>query len=676
MPHQFVVGEAQFDLEVTPDGNLASLGAPLLRGVALRNAKAPWRPWFDSYDGNVFRSLLLRSIEKRGEAAVVRTRAVSDNDWPFQERRDSSGDITLRSRPVDAPPAEADFSIVFEPAKLEIDGRSFTGFKYWFEYESADVPIHRLLDRQTWELGGNLNDVTVVCRNLFDLPRKKLSREATYSTVGLDNYAGLLPGNLWGRWTLLPGFDLQYGKSGTLLGLFDQVSNIRSVIESTKGEDALRIHDFHYFTNGRQVKTNPKTILWSQDVLSDLDALNLWTRLQDRDYTRVREQFGFKEDAPPAVIVSHNQWQNFKFDSSYEKTVDLAAEFGADYVFIDVFWENGEAFRQTLEELIPAEKWAGTVIEKKVLTHMCITLDFEVAKVFGGEEGLRNLVQRAKAKGVNILGWMSTHYDPLTYLQNDKSLGHGSKNIFATKESGLHPDTGYASDCWPANLNAPIFDKIRAQLLGVCQRTGVAGFLWDSFSNLGWWQVDYSKGDFRPQFDRTAKLYADLTNAGLYLMPEAVVSFSKHSCCGLHGGNVYAGDLLGYAYNTNIGLEHGGKDVMKEILTGNAPFSLLFHSFAHLRIPNLSLHTVPRDQWHAPTVQKIKTLLKLYRKCRHLMVHRTVLDHDYGVIWSDLTGAYQLLWAFKAHVLPERATELLSGDPAKDAKPEGVYLLV
>jgi len=29
----------------------------------------------------------------------------------------------------------------------------------------------------TWELGGNLDDVTVVCRNLFDLPKKRETRD-------------------------------------------------------------------------------------------------------------------------------------------------------------------------------------------------------------------------------------------------------------------------------------------------------------------------------------------------------------------------------------------------------------------------------------------------------------------------------------------------------------------
>jgi len=44
--------------------------------------------------------------------------------------------------------------------------RGGTGFKYWFTYTASGLPIHRLLDRQTWKLGGNLDDITLYL--LFD----------------------------------------------------------------------------------------------------------------------------------------------------------------------------------------------------------------------------------------------------------------------------------------------------------------------------------------------------------------------------------------------------------------------------------------------------------------------------------------------------------------------------
>lgn len=71
-----------------------------------------------------------------------------------------------------------------------------------------------------------------------------------------------------------------------------------------------------------------------------------------------------------------------------------------------------------------------------------------------------------------------------------------------------------------------------------------------SFSNLGWWQVDYADGSLRLQYDRMEKLYVDLYNAGIYLQPEGMAVFSKHNCIDQWGGEIYAGDTLAFAYTS------------------------------------------------------------------------------------------------------------------------------
>lgn len=632
---------------------LLSLGVPRIHGVELRGATR-FLPWFDTYEGDVFREFRFLGLEQRGSTTRVLTRAISDPDVMFRERRDCSGDPCLRSTSWDSPAAEADLAICFEPAAEVIDGRSFQGFKYWFEYQGS-LPIHRLIDRQTWELGGNLDDVTLCLRNWLTPPRFRVTREGSYSTVGLDRWAGLLPGNLWGRWTLLPGFDMQYGQQGVLLGRFDEISLIRTVVETAEGEDALRVQDIHYFEQATTVKTNPKTILYSPDQLDAVESLNLWTRLQDREYQNGLRQFGMKDEGAPALVFSDNQWRNFRLAHSYDAAVEVAAEFGGDFVFVDAFWENGQALEETIRQHVPDGAREGTVLEKSLPGNMCVTYDFEVAKVFGGEVELKKLVERAAAKKVGILGWIAVHYHPNTALARDRQIRGKADSIFANKESGRHPDTGYPSACWPVNLHTPIFDKIRDQLLGVSERTGVAGFLWDSFCNLGWWHVDYSS-DMKPQFAKMGELYADLVNAGLYIFPEAVVSFSRHSCCGLHGGNVYEGDALAFSYNTQIGLHYGSStfgqaesvDFADMVLRGKEPFDLLFRCFAHARVPSFNFHRVPREEWSPVAVTKIKALFADYKTHRHLLESRTVLPDDVGVVWDNAAGT-PLLFSFRTH---------------------------
>lgn len=675
------VGQAVLPLEIR-DGWLHSLGAITVNGTALRHPGTRFLPWFDTLEGEVFRSFRLDGIEQRGAVTVVRTTAVSDPDTLFRERRDSSGDLCFRNASWDASPQEARLDICFESAAAEIDGRTFSGFRYWFEYE-GELPIHRLVDRQTWEIGGNLDDVTICLRNWLTPPRMKIGRETTYSTVGLDKWAKLLPGNLWARWSLLPGFDLQYGKAGILVGWFDKISLIRTVVETNAGDDCLRVLDMHLFTQANKVVTNPKTILHGPDRLDDVDALNFWTRLQDRDLERGQAQFGIPKEEPPAITFSHNVWMNVNFDTTYEDVIAVASEFGGDYVFIDVVFEQQQAFKEYLLKEIPEERRKGTIFEKFNQQNMCVVLDWQVNEVWGGEAGLKRLCDRAAAKGVKILSWMSTHGSPNSYLIDvnhplTKTMARGGNGVFAARESGRHPDTGYPASCWTFNLNTPVMEWLRDQLLGVCRRTGLAGFLWDSFSNLGWWQVDYSQGDLRPQFDRMARLYADLARAGLYLQPEALVGFSNHSCCGLHGGNIYAGDLLGYSYNTVIALwfnEGEGADAFHEnrILRGQAPVDVLFQCIAHKRIPALSFHLVPRAEWHPPSVAEIKRVLAIYRTHRHRMIRRTVLKDGLGVRWDG--GDRALLFAFKAAPAPAGARDATSGEPVTALRPNHAYLL-
>lgn len=659
-----------------------SLGAITVRGIPLRNPVTRFAPWFDAYTGEIFRTLRLDEITQRKAQTRIRLTAISDPDYPFMERRDVSGDVCLPPRSWDAPPLEAEFSIVLQPAETYIDGYRFSGLTYWYEY-AGDTPIHRILDRQTWEVGGNLDDVTVLCRNLFDAPKARVTRDGGFSTVGLDNWAGALPGNLWARWSLLPSFDMQVGRHGVLLGWFDEVSCIRTVVESTPGEDWVRYVDLHYFTQAQTARTNPKTVLYCPDVLDDVQMLNLWTHVHDAEMAKARRQFGMPaEEAPAPLVTSHNAWQGIDFATAYEDAIEHAAEFGADYVFIDSVFQNGETYRATIKSLIPPENEKGTVLEKFQHGHMCLTFDFEVSETAGGEVALKALCERAQAQGVQIMSWMSTHYWPYSTLLHDKTLGHGRAGVVAAKESGFHPDTGYASDCWTLNLNSPVFDKLRAQFLGVCARTGLAGYLWDSFSNLSWWQVDYSDGSMRPQYDRTMQLFADLTQAGLYIQPEAMVGFSGHSACGPFGVDRFQDDLLGYAHRTVLGLHYADSpdtkpyDHFSAILRGKHPFDLYFRSIAYGRISELGGHRVPRDERDPAAEARIKELVRVYKTYRHLMQRRVVLPEYAGVRWENTTETHLL---FTFHRIPAPAGAVDAGTQTAVADgwlaPNRVYLI-
>lgn len=661
---------------VIVEGELRSLGEVMVEGMRLRNPAVRFLPWFDTFAGDIFRRFQFLGVAQRGEETVISTRAISDPDVLFREQRDSSGDLVFRETNWDAEPQQADLRIVFAPAEATIDGRAFTGFRYWFEYESADLAIHRLVDRQTWEVGGNLDDVNICLRNWSHFPLTHLDKEEKFSSGGMvESFVVAFPGNLWGRWSLLPAFDMQFGKSGVLIAWFDQVSLIRTLIESNCSEDWLRCLDMHLFEQSTTVRTNAKTVLYCSDALDEVDAANLWTCVYDQEQAKARAQFNLRGEEPPLINFHQDVWSGQNFDTSYEHMMEVAEEFNADIVFIDPVWEHGEAYDRTLKALIPEDKWRGSILEKYEYQNMCCTYDFKVAEIAGGEDGLTRLVQRAAKRGLRVMSWMASHYTPRRNRALNHGLGYGNLGIFAAKESGCHPDTGYASECWTMNLNTGIGDHVKAQILGVCERTGLSGFLWDSFSNLGWWQVDYSNGSMRPQFDKQAQLYVDFANAGLYMQPEAFVAFSSHSCVGMAGGNYYpAGIQTAFSYDITTGMGSSepntpGQSDEHDLITGKQPIDMLFQWVANRHMPSVAFYEVPREEWNPVRVEEIKYLFTAYKQWRHLMVKRTILKDYAGVRWEN-GSAEKLLFSFTAQSYAGQLADAVTGAPVADGRLE------
>ncbi len=680
------VGDARLALDVR-DGDLRSLGDIRVNGTPLRNPVNRFLPWFDSYDGGTFNRFRFDGVDQRPDRATIALRAIDDHDYPFRERRDSSGDLCLRKEVWDADPIEADFRVVLEPAQARFEGEDFTGFRYWFEYESDAAAIHRVLDRQTWELGGGLDDVTLLFRCLFDLPMKRITPETHFSTVGLEKSAQALPGNLWARWSLLQPFDMQYGQAGVMLAWFDHVSNIRTVVESNPGEDWIRFIDLHQFENSTKTATNPKTVLFSPARLDEVDAINLWTRVYDQEYARACEQFGVKDEGPPRVGIHQEAWQEIDFDSTFDPAIDIAAEVGAEQICIGAAWESSLSFTKNLRRLTSEQDRAGTELEKRSgesTRHKLHVLDYDVAAAYGGEDALRRLVERAGVHGVKILTWAKWAPGVTSYLTNKgKELGEGLGGIYNVKESGRHPDSGYPFHTCSVNLHAPIGDYIKDKIMGVLERTGVDGFLWDSWSNMGWWQINYSDGSMRPQCQEMGELYAELVNAGYYIQPEGICSFSNHTAVGLHGGNIFEGVLGAFAYNSAIPeliRDEGGEHVHGsiEVLCGRAPFDKLFSWYAHKRVSPLpgSLFAEQRDQMSPERLEAFKRLIALYKSVRHAMRKRTVQKGHRAVLWEQPDSAEKLYWVLEPHTVALDATDAETGQPIEgELEPCHVYWL-
>jgi hypothetical protein len=83
-----------------------------------------------------------------------------------------------------------------------------------------------------------------------------------------------------------------------------------------------------------------------------------------------------------------------------------------DQIFVDVCWEQGQAFKESLLAKVSGAEWKGTIFEKLQHRNMCCVLDFKVAEVHGGEAALKRLCDRAAARGLKVISWMAAHVHP------------------------------------------------------------------------------------------------------------------------------------------------------------------------------------------------------------------------------------------------------------------------
>lgn len=636
---------------IIENGFLVSFGQVSIDDTPLRNTANRFIPWFDTYEGDVFRKFRLNNIEQKGNQLIFHTTALSDPDVLFREQRDSSGDLVFRKQGWDGPELEASLRIVFQAVDDETwNGHTFAGFKYWFKYDHDTIGIHRFVDRQTWEISGDVEKQKICLRNWSHPPVNELAKDSFFSTGGLvDMKHVAFPGNLWGRWILIPSFDFFYKPEGCFIARFDRMSNIRSLIETAEGEDYLRVLDMHVFDKTCHYQSNPKTILFCNEAFTPVSAANLWTEVYDAEKSRYWDELGMAPEEDIKLMAHHNAWVGFHFDTTYEEAMKVAEEFHAEYLFIDPIWENEQSIQEELIALAGGKENLPKEYHDFMFANMCQTLDWNVARIRGGEERLKALVERAAERGLKVTTWIGGSMSSrVSYDIHGKFCLPNKENpgIFASKESGSYaaPDTGYLVAA-PINFLTPYYDYMLEKVRGVIERTGIKGFLWDSYSNLGWWHVNYASPGLEVQYHKAAEFYKILANDGMYIMPEAIVQFSNHSNLGILGDYYFTDEEAAYGYMLGSSMNDADQHA---VIRGEQPVDTFFMWVAHKHISNIGFHHVPREQWDAHNASQLKSLFKAYRENVDNMKHRTILDDFSGVLWESADKKIQTLFVIKA----------------------------
>ena len=240
---------------------------------SVRSGRLPLRPFTQTFTG-----LELAGLKFLGVSGGRIKLEAQFRQLPVKLMRDHSFDPIHELGDWDKEPVAgtARLDLVIKPARDEFNGVKFAGFSYHYEYASKDVPVFWLLDQASWELDGNITGATAVSQSSCSAPVAKFDRKNSWTTEGVlwflieqGNQNPVMTHNL-PRWASHGSFDFQYKGDRTLIGVFERVELIRSVLVRDAGKAELKTFDKHIFDQTTRYATVAKKILLNVEPKSEI----------------------------------------------------------------------------------------------------------------------------------------------------------------------------------------------------------------------------------------------------------------------------------------------------------------------------------------------------------------------------------------------------------------------
>jgi hypothetical protein len=641
-------GNVEIDL-LRRGRELLGIGEIRIGGLAVRSGDLPLRPFAATHDGIQYDRYEIDSVQATSRRVVLRTRALG-TIAPVAALLDHSLDPVWSTRPWDGRVvAEDRLEWVFEAAECAIGDRVADGFRYGFRFRSPRRELYFILDRATWELEGDAHGVTLLRQQMGTDPRVTLRARTAYSTSACIGYPiNPVMTHDVPRWASEQAFDYQYKRGHALIGLFDRVGLIRSIIARSPGERQIRHFDKHLFDQAATVETVPKFIGLLRDLGDDTAQANGWTRVFDVAQDTALAEFGMRRTASRTTL-SHNFWHSFTADSYREDLLPAAAALGFQQLFIDPLWENDMTKARAGQ--LPAGMGGN----------MCCPHEYRVAEVLGGVAGYRRLAADARAQGVELISWIGSHQSVLSPYLN----AHPAQIIKLA--DGRHwYGSGY--DCIRGmDLTSPFGDMFEAAVLQAHRDTGVAGFLYDSFYNFGWMPVNFHSPDpadaanlhkgalkAHTQWRRLCQMMAAWQKAGLHMLIESLGPWGQPQH-GVQGAYHRDGSEV-FAYPCALALGYSVIPVPGAAVRGEAPPDFYYRLLANQAPTTLNLWVngpggkrLRIDQAASPLIRQGNLD---YRAVLPLMHARTILSGDAGVLWAPARGAKRVLFSYRKQLFP------------------------
>lgn len=495
--------------------------------------------------------------------------------------------------------AEPVATLVFVPVKQSVAGTEFAGFR--IECAARVGPV---VETVSWEIGGATHGLS-----FFDgyrgwhAPPAWLDAEAVPETN-----PKLVPSLLRGV-----GFQFEHGAAGSLATFHTHADG--TTVNASRGSALEFVSTF----NG-EPKVN-RTVLCAHGD----SRMNLWTRSFELAHAELRAATGIPERSGELLV----RWPPFSREGFAETARACAATTAADGfsgVLLDTIWENIEAH-------------GG----KKNLN----TLDYTVSDAYGGEAGLRALIEACHERGLKTIAWT-----PSAHLVNSSPVWRAHPDWLQRNANG---------EPWlnPSGLSHGALDTEFAaywgsRVAGVVQRSGLDGLWMDT-------HLPYA-GQTRPadHGSRLAAAYASFIKAGArHLLVEGDAS--------VIGGCAVLTDHQWLSQLREA--DDAGLLLGSSIVAAGADAARYSRHFRR-SVACGAGWIVDWDFLHSPKLtgvevdaarREIRDVLSGWRRVHDRMQHRFIHDDGSGCTWTNDRDRSRIVWLFKEAKLPDGR----KGEPGK-----------
>ena len=654
------IGTCRVEILANEDTFLG-LGAIWIGETQVRSGRLPLRPETQTFTGLELDRLRLHGIESHDTAAHVCLQA-DFRPLPVKLMRDHSldpihdtGDWTSNGAKLGGK-----LSLVIKPASDFFGDTAFTGFSYYYEYDSPNVPLFYLMDKASWELDGDIVGATVVSQSSCSNPFVTFVPETAWTTEGIlwflaeDGCQNPVMTHNLPRWASHQAFDFQYKGDKTLMGVFEHVDLIRSILMREAGKPELKTFDKYLFDQTLQHRTPAKSILLSTIPKTETDQKNLWTWVFDAIGERARAEFGLREE-PLLPCIQLNMWRGFVIDDYRKDLLPAAASVGVRTVYID----NLNKSASTEDSPHRDFHW-----------NMCAGHEYEIAPRLGGPAMLKTFLDDCRASGIRAFAWTNNAQalsSPINASERDEWGWFVKLDDTRVKSGASYTNVismlNFKKDA-PRRYWIDSLKKIKAE-------TGLDAYLFDSFYNMGFMPVDFSDQKPSTQWRELLEAFKELQDAGIDFMIESFGPFGQPR----HGCPVsYNIETIFACYKIGLGTGYTTVPSGQEVtLQHSDDAGRLFYILAHMTDPMIPLFVDGQRidaLWTAAHCQALAD----YHACRPDMHRRFLQEDAQAVLWHDADATRATVWSFTAReaVLPGAVRNVTTG---QNLPPAPVYHL-